>query len=61
MACLGSTVEDEFVHINSVAMSGHLVGRQVHSGSPCIPVCLDTAGADAILLPTTALHLSRTG
>ena len=53
-------MEDESVHIYSAAVSGHLVGCQVHSGSPCIPIRLDTADADAILPPTTAVHLSRT-
>ena len=56
LLCLGSIVEDEFVHDYSAVVSWHLVGREVDSGSPCISVCLNTACADATLPSTSALH-----
>jgi len=49
-------VEDEFIHVHSVAVSRHLVGRQVHSGSPCFSIRPDTAGADEIPSSAAALH-----
>ena len=57
----GSTVENEFVHDYSAHLSWHLVGREVYCGGSGVSICLNTAGADAILPPATSLHLSRTG
>ena len=59
--CLGSFVEDEFVHIYSAALSGHSLGSQVNSCGTCLSVRLNPTGANAISPSAASLYESGIG